>query len=177
VAQRLSTTDGVASGTARTIGGLAYVQTAVSAAVTNTTTETDFDKSYTIPADTLKAGSLLRIKGWGTTTASNSTDTLQIKLIFGSATILTTAAVDQADDDIWSFSAEVVVRTVGASGTFVGHVVYQDPDAAGTARKEIEINSTALDTTGTLVVKASATWSVADSGNSCRSEQLTVEIT
>ena len=50
---RLTTTDGVASGTAKVIGGLAYSNVAASSAVTSTSAETAFDAHYNIPANTL----------------------------------------------------------------------------------------------------------------------------
>lgn len=158
------------------LGGLLSAQVAASAAVTNTTDETPFDQSYTIPANVLAAGSVLRIKGWGTATATNSTDTLTIAVKLGATALLTTAAVDVADDDVWFFDITVQVRTAGASGTLVAWASYQDPDAAGTAPKWVELNSTAVDTTGALAVTSTATWSVASASNSCRSEGLIVEL-
>src|ERR1700742_4406776 len=64
------------------LGGLLYNQVAAGTALTNSTTETLLG-SFTIPANTLKAGDLLRFRYQGIATATNSTDTLLHKLYIG----------------------------------------------------------------------------------------------
>jgi hypothetical protein len=61
-------------------GGVIYRSLAASTALSNTTTETMFDKFATIDANTLTAGSVICIRYQGIATATNSTDTLAIKL-------------------------------------------------------------------------------------------------
>lgn len=57
---RITTTEGVSSGTARIVGGLAYRNTAASTAITGTQeAQTDFDSTYSIPANTLAAGTVV----------------------------------------------------------------------------------------------------------------------
>ena len=58
----------------------AYTNVAASTAVSNSTTETLFDKSFSVPAMALRVGSLVRVRFQGIATATNSTDTLTIKL-------------------------------------------------------------------------------------------------
>jgi hypothetical protein len=176
-AERITTTDGVSSGTAKVVGGRASQQVAASGVVSATTVETDFDKVYAIPADTLKAQTVIKIRTQGIATATNSTDTLTIKVYLGATAILTTAAVDVANNDIWYADITVIVRTAGAGGTLVATGAYQDPGTSGTANLEAcYLASTAVDTTGALTVKASATWSTTNAGNSCRQDILYVEI-
>lgn len=157
-----------------------YTQVAASTAVSNTITETLFDKSYSIPANTLKAGSVVRVKYWGIATATNSTDTLAIKLYIGglSGTALVShAAVDVANNDIFFGECDIIVRTAGASGTMVARGLYKTTAAEGTATMKDDIlASTTLDTTAAQVVGVSATWSVASSSNSCRLDFLTVDL-
>ena len=150
---------------------------AASSAVTNTTTETAFDQTYRIPGKTLRAGSRIHIITQGIATATNSTDTLQIKLELGTTAIVTTAAVDVADSDIWAIECWIQIRTAGASGTMVAVASYQDPDAAGTAPKWVNLASTAIDTDAAITVQTSAIWSVASTANSCRQDVLIVEVT
>jgi hypothetical protein len=178
---RLTTTDGVTSGTARIVGGRAYTNTAASTAVSNTTTETLFDKSYSLPANTLKAGTLVRIRYQGIATATNSTDTLAIKLYIGglSGTVLIShAATDVANNDVFSGEMSLICRTAGASGTIVGAGTYKSvPAAAGTATyKDAILASTTIDTTAAQVIGVSAQWSVASASNSCRLDFLSVEV-
>lgn len=184
---RLTTTDGVASGTARVVGGLAYSNTAASTAVTNTTTETLFDTKYSIPANTLKAGTKLRVRFQGIATATNGTDTLAIALKIGSTdaappvggtTLISMAATDVANNDVFTGEYELICRTAGASGTMVGVGTYKSiPAAEGTMTiKDDILASTTIDTTAAQLLAVSATWSVANAGNSVRLDFMSVEI-
>lgn len=179
---RVTTTDAVASGTARVVGGLAYSNTAASAAHTNTTTEALFDKQYSIPANTLKAGTVVKVRYQGIATATNANDTLTIKLYIGGLTgtaLLTGTATDVANSNIFAGECTIVVRTAGATGTFVAVGTHTEvPAASGTAVHDVtEITaSTTIDTTAAQVLGVGADWSAADSGNSCRLDIFTVEI-
>ena len=157
------------------VGGCLYSSIAMSAAVTNTTTETTMD-SVSVGADQLRPGDILRIVAQGIATATNSTDTLPIKIKIGSTVLCATAAVDVADNDVWVMQTHGTIRTGGASGTLVaaGH---QSLGVEGTATARADIlASTAVDTTGALTVAVTATWSVANAGNSCRNDTFYVEI-
>lgn len=154
---------------------LLYSNIAASAAISNVATITAFDKSYTIPANFLVAGDVIKIRAQGIVTAQNSTDTLIITLKIGSTTIKATAAVDSAVSDIWQISADLVVRTIGASGTFVGHGTQANGVLATAAALPFLLASTAIDTTATQAITVSATWSVASASNSTRLDVLTVE--
>ncbi len=122
---RLTTTDDVPSGTVRVVGGLANRTTAASAAITNTTTETAFSTGvYTIPANTLKMGSQIRISLWGSIPSSFTTDTITLRVRLGAAgvagqVVLFTSAVDTANGNIFFVNITISVRTAGASGTMV----------------------------------------------------------
>lgn len=160
---------------------IAYTNTAASTAISNTTTETLFSTSYSIPANSLRAGQLIRIRFQGIASATNSTDTLAIKLYIGGLTgtvLLSLAATDVADNNVFSGEYELILRTVGASGTIVGCGTCKNvPAAEGTASYRDDIlASTAIDTTAAKVIGVSATWSVASASNSCRLDFLRVEI-
>lgn len=170
-----------AAGDAKVIAKKLYSSVAASTAVSNTTTETLFDTSYTLPANVLKAGSLLRIRYQGIATATNSTDTLAAKLYIGgtAGTLLQTCgATDVANNNIFAGEFYLSVRTIGASGTFVGWGNYTATLAAsGTATMVVGIKaSTAIDTTASQVIGVSATWSAASASDSCRLDYLTVEM-
>lgn len=154
---------------------LLYSNVAASAAHTNTVTAADFDKSVTIPANTLKAGDVLRIRGQVIATATNSTDTLTLLLTIGGTTIVTSGAVDVANGDIGYFDAVVNIRTIGASGTMVATGVVALGVPGTVTAKPFLLGSTAIDTTAALAIAINADWSVADAGNSCRLDILDVE--
>lgn len=163
----------------RKLGGLVYKNTAASAAITNVATITNFDTSYQIPASSLTAGTVVKVRLQVIATATNSTDTLIITLRLGTVAVFATAALDATNDDIVVLDVAIIFRTVGASGTFVAAGFVSAQGAAGTATARAwHKASTAIDTTSAaacLVVPA-ATWSVADAGNSCRVDVMTVEI-
>lgn len=164
------------------LGGVVYSAVAASAAHSDTTTEALFDKQYSIPANTLVAGSIIKVRYQGIATATNSTDTLTIKLYIGGlagTAILTGTATDVANNNIFAGEALIQIRTAGASGTLVAVGTHTDvPAASGTATHGIcEITaSTAIDTTAAQVVGVGADWSVADAGNSARLDIMVVEI-
>lgn len=155
---------------------LIYSSVAASAAISNTTTETAFDKSVSIPADTLKAGDVIRVRLQAVATATNGTDTLDVQLRLGTTDILATGAVDVANGDIAFIDADITIRTIGAGGTMVaaGHTAIGVPGTV-TAKPKF-MASTAIDTTAAISVNASATWSVANAGNSVRLDVMNVQI-
>lgn len=163
------------------VPAVAFTNTAASTAVTNTTTETLFDQFCTIPAKHLQPGQLIRIRYQGIATATNSTDTLAIKLYIGGLTgtvLFSHAATDVANDNVFQGEYELIIRTIGASGTMVGVGTGKSvPAAEGTMTiKDDILASTAIDTTTSKVIGVSATWSVANAGNSCRLDFLRVEL-
>ena len=161
-----------------------YSSVAASSALTNTTTETVLD-SFTLPADTLKAGTTVRIRGWGIATATNSTDTLIVKVYVGGTggtaiLAIPASAVDAVNDDIWSFDCYVACRTAGASGTAVafarGEITLAGEfAAAGTVVTDTTASFT-VNTTTTQQLAVAATWSVASTSNSCRNDMFIVDI-
>lgn len=168
-------------GETRYPAGLCYSNTAASTAISDTTTEALFDTKYSIPANALRAGARIRIRFQGIATATNSTDTLTIVLYIGGLTgtaLISMAATDVANNNVFTGEYELIIRTIGASGTMVGVGTYKSiPAAEGTMTiKDDILASTAIDTTVAQVVGVSADWSVANAGNSVRLDFMTVEI-
>ena len=178
----LHQTDGTTDATVKGwLGGVVYANTAASAAHTSTTTEAILDTSYTIPANTLVAGSVIKVRYQGIATASTNTDTLTVKLYIGGTSgtaLLTGTATDTAANNIFTGEATIVVRTAGTSGTFVAVGSHADvPAASGTASPVYEITaSTAINTETTQVLGVGADWSTTDVNNSCRLDIFVVEI-
>jgi hypothetical protein len=172
------TTDAAVNGW---LGGVVYSAVAASAAHTATTTEALFDKQYSIPADTLKAGSVIKVRFQGIATGTNSSDTLTVKLYIGGLTgtaILTGTATDATNDDVFTGEALIQIRTAGASGTLVavasGNIV---PAATRVAVPVFQITaSTAIDTTAAQVVGVGADWSTTSGSNTARLDIMVVEI-
>jgi hypothetical protein len=148
-----------------------------SAAVSNTTAETAFSTTVTIPANTLQAGDVLEIVAKGQVTAVHSTDTLNAKLYLNGlagALIGQSGAVNPSANDIFKLQAKLVVRVAGAGGSLVG-VGESNIGTPGTATdRSMDLEATAVDTTQALTVTVSGTWSVANAGDSAKLEMLSV---
>jgi len=165
----------------QTHGGIVYSATAASTAVTATSSETAFSNKYTIPANSLVSGMVLRVRFQGIVTAANSTDTLTIKAYLGGLSgtaLVTSSATDASNNDIFEGEATITIRTDGASGTFVGTGKFTKVEAASGTATEVATAtaSTAIDTTATQDIAISATWSTNNAGNSCRLDILNVEV-
>lgn len=175
---RLTTTDGVASGTAKVVGGLLYSLTAAGTALTNSTTETVLG-SCTIPANTIKAGTVVQIRYQGIVTADNGATTLTVRLRIGATTLVGTAVISHAATDtsanhIFTGFCELVGRAApGAAAACVAKTHYNDPAAAGATVKAGFLGSTNFATNGALLVEVTGQWSAADA-NSCRLDLLDV---
>jgi hypothetical protein len=164
------------------VGGQAAVQTAASSAFTNSTDETAIS-TMTIPANSLVAGSTIRVRAAGIATATNSTDTLTVQLkldttatAIGSAeSVVSTGDVDVANNDIYDINAMIVVRSVGSSGTAIA-IGSVHLNAEGDARSQDLKAQFTIDTTVENTLQITADWSVANAGNSMRSDIFVVDI-
>lgn len=181
-AVKLTTTDGVASGTAKRVGGLSYCQVAAGTAHTNSTDEAVLG-AFDIPANTIKQGTVVKVRYQGIATATNSTDTLTVVLRCGPTTLIgqaliTHAATDVADGDIFEGEFTLVGRAAaGAAAACVGVGSFSGLGAAGTpTRHAAYLATTNFATNGVLKMEVTADWSVANAGNSCRLDVLTVEV-
>lgn len=158
----------------------AYTLTAAGTALTNSTTETAL-ASATLPANILQVGTLIKVRYQVIATATNSTDTLAVKLYIGGiggTALISHAATDVADNNVVSGEYELIIRTIGSSGTMVGVGTYKSvPAAEGTMTiKDDILASTAIDTTASQAITVAGTWSNASAGNSCRCDFLRVEV-
>lgn len=159
---------------------VAYTNTAAGTALTASSTETALG-SYSIPANSLFPGALIQVRFQGIATATNGADTLAVKLYIGGLTgtaLISIPATDATNNDVFTGEYELIVRTVGASGTIVGVGTFKSvPGAEGTMTiKDDILASTAIDTTVAQVVAVSGQWSSTNAGNSCRLDFMRVII-
>lgn len=163
------------------LGGVVYSSTAASTALTGSSTETLLDTSYSIPASTLVAGSVIKVRFQGIATSTNSTDTLTVKLYIGGLSgtaVLTGTATDVANNNIFTGEAMIQIRTAGSSGTMVAIASGSIVPAATRVAVPVYQNtaSTTIDTTAAQVVGVGAQWSTTSGSNSCRLDIMVVEI-
>lgn len=157
-----------------------------STGVTAGTNETAFTNIVQIPANTLAANDLIRVRARTFCVATNSTDTLTLKLKFAAAAGLvastlvlsSTAATDVANSDSQTLSAELRVVAIGAAATakFNGSGL-SFVDSAGTAIRGTAINDdTSVATNAIIDCGVTYTWSVSNAGNQVRIKQIFVEV-
>lgn len=168
-------------------GILLYANTAASGALSNYTAQRAFDTYATIPANSLEPGSVIRIRYQGIQTAVNGTDTIQPILTIGASlgannavtggTALTTGTATAGGvSKIFHGEYELVIRTIGSSGTMVGNGIFKAVPAAEATYAAVDdiLASTTIDTTVDQLITVGIAYSAASSSNSCRLDILRV---
>jgi len=142
---------------------------------TNSTDAADLC-SFTIPANTLAKGDVIRIKCRATVTDNNSSDTLTPIFKFGGTAIATGAALDVADSDIIWVDAEISVTAIGASGTMTSHasIKTNDGDTDVFASTALTSKNTIAD--AGLACALNVDWSGAHAENIVRLDSFVVEL-
>ncbi len=157
---------------------LLYTLLAAGTALTNSTTETVLG-SYEIPANGLQAGKVYTLSGAVVATATNSTDTLRIRVRVGPTTLTGTVvadsgAVDVANGDVVAWSLTATVRNTGGTSVVIVSGFCSAPGAEGTATARVAFESLSIDSAVAQKIEATGVWSVANAGNSCRCDAFTV---
>jgi hypothetical protein len=177
VLSRLTTTDGVGSGTAKVVGGRAYSKIA-----DTTSTETTNEEvlgTYTVPANTLKEGSVLRVRFGVFVTSKNAADTLTVKLKLGATEIYASAATNCSNSDVAFGEFTLIARAApGAAAACSAYgLAVATIEAAGTAAPvAYRMAPTNFATNGALVLAVTSTWSAAHANNDATCEFMEVEI-
>lgn len=151
-----------------------YANVADSAEIENSVAETDFDKKRTIDGTKLKKGDVLEIIGRAHVVDNNSTDTLALKLYVGTELIVTSGAVDVADDDIGYVHAFVTIRDVGASGKLSASGLVALGVEGTVLAKPFRKDEAAEDLSGSIDIKMTGQWSVAHADNEVELEDFIV---
>lgn len=158
--------------------GDGIVKSAAGVAVHDSASEA-VSASYTIPANTIKAGTTITVRGRLTATATVGTDTLQFLLRLGTTTLtgtalITGAATNVADGDQAVFEFTLFgTAAPGAAAAILGMGQYTEP--AGTVFKPATLASTNFATNGALKLEANLKWSTANA-NSAIVDWMTVSI-
>lgn len=181
VKQRMTVTDGVASGTARVVGGMAFSDVAAADAVTAVASNNafvSFAQSYAIPANTLKAGSLLRIRAQITVNNASGSDTLTCNIRVGGTSLIASTAVDPgATTDHHILEFNFVARAApGATASCVGYGRWATNTGGTMATASAILAPTNFATNGALAVDVQAKWSSNTASTSARLEMLNIEI-
>jgi hypothetical protein len=142
-------------------------RTADGGPVANTTTETSFGSGYTVKADTLIAGSVIRVRvaGSGGSTGSPS---CVIRIRYGGVPggVALAAVTTPTLTGSWEFSLDLMltVRSAGASVAAKGEV-YKAAANGSPVNLDAQPVSVTIDTTADKVIETSADWDTADALN------------
>jgi hypothetical protein len=162
------------------LGGLVYSNTAASTTIGNTGgAETLFSLSYSIPANTLQAGTKVRVRYAGFGVTGIGSDTFAHKLYIGGSSgtaLVTSATAVLATNATFTGETELVCRTAGATGTFVAFGTYKQSSAEGTMTvKDDYVASTTINTTAAQDIVVTGVWN-SNNANSVRLDILFVEV-
>lgn len=157
--------------------GLLFVATTDGLGTASSTAENAFTiNQVTLPANDLRVGDVLKIRGRVVVTNQNSTDTIAIKLYLGAVVLASIAAFDPATNDEILIAGEFTITAIGASGKVQGSALFT-AGAPGTATaREAALQSTTIDTTAVALVKATATWSASSANDVSVLRDLTVQL-
>lgn len=156
------------------------IDVAAGTSFTNSTDETVLT-SYSIPANTIKSGTRVKVRWGARVTANNSTTTFTGRLRLGPTTLIGTAlvatsAVDTDVDHWFTGEFELIGREApGATAEVVG-VGFSSLGAVGAQCSQQFLTPTDFATNGILRLELTGDWSAADA-NAIQSEYWIVEIT
>jgi hypothetical protein len=163
---------------------LVYANTTVPAGntVSNTSAETFFASSYTIPASALVAGMALRVRLFGVYSTGIVAPSLALKIYFGATVMIasgTLTTVAGVTNDGWSAEGLFVVQTIGVIGTVEAQGL-SEFSTASTAVLFVNMDNTAPVTVNTTIaqtVQSSVQWGgTVNASDTITLREMTVEI-
>lgn len=160
-------------------GFSATADTTITAAAEATILGSAFGKK-TITGNSLRVGDRIRIRCRGFYTSTGTPGTAIFKIKLGSTTIVTSATVTvpaSQTDQMWELDADLVCRSVGATGTVVAFGRIFFAHATGTSSQHGGIATTAaqtVDLTSDLDVNVTLTPSVATGSVKCSMTEINV---
>ena len=156
--------------------GLVYASPSLSTAYASSDAKTIFDRSHTIPKNTLRVGDRIIVEATIAAIGVTSTPTLTLETQIGTVVMRTTGAVTVAANDVGRFRVFGTITAIGASGAIYcnGESVLGVPGTK--VPSSFHTASQTLDTTGDLIVGVYGTWSANSASNTARLTDISVSI-
>ena len=163
---------------------LVYVNTTIPGGntVANTSVETFFTSSYTVPANSLAIGTVLRIKLFGVYSTGVVAPSLILKVYFGATVLIasgTLTTVANITNDGWSAEGLFTVQGIGSSGTIEAQGL-SEFSTASTVVLFVNMDNAApvtVDTTINEAVRASVQWGgTVNASDTITLREMTVEV-
>lgn len=148
--------------------------------VANTTTETAFTSTYTIPANSLSAGDVIRLKLWGVYGTFVTPPNITIKVKIGSTVVLNSGAITTIGSITnfqWLLDIDLSFFTIGASGTCdsQAYAVLETAATTGLSSGIPSTSTSTIDTTASQAITVTITWSAANASNTITLRQMNIE--
>lgn len=164
-----------------TVGGIVFADVAAADAVTAATSNNSFvsfAQAYAIPASTLKAGTVVRVKALVVVNNASGTDTLTCNIRFGGTSLIASTAVDPgATTDLHLLEFELTSRAAASAASSVTGGGRWITNTGGTIAHGTGLLAPSnFATNGALTIDVQAKWSSNTASTSARLEALTVEI-
>lgn len=164
-----------------TVGGIVFADVAAADTVTAATSNNafvSFAQSYAIPASTLKAGTVVRVKALVVVNNASGTDTLTCNIRFGGTSLIASTAVDPgATTDLHLLEFELTSRAAASAASSVTGAGRWITNTGGTIAHGTGLLAPSnFATSGALTIDVQAKWSSNTASTSARLEALTVEI-
>jgi len=134
--------------------------------------------SLTIPANSLKIGTSIRITAKGTI-GDTGTPTFRLRIKLGATAYIDTGAVTFGafvGRHGWTLNAEITIRTIGAGGTAIGNGIMMVSTVGNPDLDSVNEATSAINTTGALALDVTAQWGTANALNSVICTNLDVEV-
>jgi hypothetical protein len=178
---RITTRDSVASGTDRIVGGLVKAGISTSDTVTAATSNnsfTSFATTCVLPANTLKAGTVVKVRVMVSVADASGSDTLTCNILLGSTSLIATTAVNPgATTDLHILDFELTSREApGGTSAIVGSGRWITNTGGTIAHGTGLLASSTFATNGALTISSQAKWSSNTANTSARLESFTVEV-
>jgi len=171
----------VYEGMASPAGGLVYADgtTPGGNTVANTGSETAFASGYTFAANTLAAGSIIRIKAFGLYGTALVAPTLRGRLKFGSVTALDTGVLSTLVGSVngvgWWAEASVYLISTGSTDA-QGFAEFATAATTGLSVNMVNAAPVAIDFTSSQALTLTVLWGTADAANTITLKQLVIEV-
>lgn len=154
-----------------------YVSVTDSNTVANTGTDTDFNKTYTIPANTMEIGNTIRVRGVVAVAIAASTE-LIVKIHLGSYSASLAFIGATTHPGFVVFDASFTIRTLGSGNS--SQVLSTLGIYSGDTTNPIMASGCTVVSTGSTIidqiVKASFQFTVGNAGNTAILKQLVVDL-
>lgn len=154
-------------------GNLVYSNTSVPGGntIANTVAETTFSlPAYSFPANSLVAGSVIRIKLWGVYSTAALAPTINVKLKLNGTTYLATGVITSialVSNGGWFADVQLIIFSVGVGGT-IDAQAYGEFSTAATTGLSVNVANTgtqSIDTTISQPLTITITWGTASASN------------